>query len=252
MVLFYCADQRVLSRARALLPKLDVTTASTWGAVERSAAGATCVVLLLVGPINSSEISRIQRLTARVPEVPIVLAVPKDPEFLRRLKRVPLEEVVWLERLKGELPSAVERARVGNFLERAARAFETAPHLPSKLRLALAHLCRTGKPIRSVTELARAIGGNRAALARNWRAAVGPVVSLRLEDFLHLRLLVAAALLRVSERNWSTTAAELRIETRILRRYAKTLVGLTLRQLAATGPSPVIRTFRSAVGRVIQ
>jgi len=87
---------------------------------------------------------------------PIVLVTSSDRENARCLKDLTVEEVVWTDELEAQLLVAVKRAEGTGLLEATAGTVEQCDHLPPKLREALALVCRSWPPMRSVAQLARA------------------------------------------------------------------------------------------------
>jgi transposase-like protein len=152
-----------------------------------------------------------------------------------------VEEVVWSREVERELPTAVRRVcrSAPNPVHCLATALEEAEHLPAMLRKALAHVCRSERPVYSVEALAAAMGCNRRILWQQWSEAAGPTASIRLQDFLHWLLLLRAVGRKVPERSWESVAHDLGVHPHTLGRWAKQLAGRTLRELSTVGTAVV-------------
>ena len=75
-----------------------------------------------------------------------------------------------------------------------AASFRRAPHLPPRLREALALACDDRRGIRTVEKLAAAAGCDRRTLWTHWKQSVGRHSALRLQDFLGPRAACTAAM----------------------------------------------------------
>src|SRR5690606_33783353 len=93
---------------------------------------------------------------------PIVLVTSSDRENACCLMDLTVEEVVWTDELEAQLLVAVKRAEGTGLLEATASTVEQCDHLPPKLREALALVCRSWPPMRSVAQLARAVPPDRS------------------------------------------------------------------------------------------
>ena len=111
--------------------------------------------------------------------------------------------------------------------------FRRAPHLPRRLREALALACDGGRTIRTVEKLAAVAGCDRRTLWTYWKQSVGRHSELRLQDFLHWVLLLRAAQSKTENRPWAEVAEELGIHPHTLGRLARQLTGTSLRKLSS-------------------
>lgn len=134
-------------------------------------------------------------------------------------------------------PSAVPAA--------LAPAIRRAPHLPARLREALALACDEARNIRTVEKLATAAGCDRRTLWTHWKHTVG--AGLRLQDFLHWLLLLRAAHRKTAARAWADVADEIGIHPHTLGRLARQLTGSSLRDLAARGHAALEARFQADV-----
>ena len=126
-------------------------------------------------------------------------------------------------------------------------ALRQAPHLPPRLREALALACDERRGIRTVERLASAAGCDRRTLWTHWKSAVGADAELRLQDFVHWLLLLRAAHRKTAELAWADVADEIGIHPHTLSRLARQLTGCSLRDLAAGGHGELTRRFEAEV-----
>ncbi|HSU14022.1 hypothetical protein [Longimicrobium sp.] len=126
-----------------------------------------------------------------------------------------------------------------------APAIRRAPHLPARLREALALACDEARNIRTVEKLASAAGCDRRTLWTHWKHTVG--AGLRLQDFLHWLLLLRATHRKTAARAWADVADEIGIHPHTLGRLARQLTGSSLRELAARGHGPLEARFQADV-----
>jgi AraC-like DNA-binding protein len=216
---------------------------SCWHTFQRSAATTESLVAVLPGPVSGDDIEALASLQRRLPYHPLVLAVDRDPENLRRLSPLRVAEMIWTEEVDRQLWPTLRRARTGAALRRLARQLEDADWIPARLRQALAAACRATSPVRTMPELAALVGRDRRTIWRLWQSTFGPESPLRLQDFLDWILLVHAAAHRSTGLRWSTVAQELRVHEHTIARIARRLAGINLRQVGDGGPGEVIRRF---------
>lgn len=254
MLVVYSDHPQQLPKLRAALPDEEtVVLTREWRQMEHTASTSSCSVVLIEWLRNSPAFPRLSAFKSRNPEYPVILVTRWDPENARQLKDVLVEEVVWYREIERELATAVHRVCVHetNSLRCMAGPFQEAEHLPSVLRTALAHACRSEVPVHSVNELAAAVGSNRRTLWHQWRKAVGPSSRLRLQDFVHWTLLLRALARKTPDRSWASVADEVGVHAHTLWRFARHLTGRTLPQLAAEGQAQLARRFRDEVTRFI-
>lgn len=252
MLNLFSTDPGQVPRLRSALPAgAEVVAVEDWSQLERALSAAECSVIHLDRLDSTSTLPRLSALRSRHPRHPVVLVTRWELENARHLKDVSVDEVIWLPEIEGALRGAVERAcaRCSAFdgdLRGLARVLGQAGHLPNPLREALAHACRTERPVHSVNELATAVGRNRRSLWHQWTRAVGTSSPLRLQDFLHWVLLLRALARKTPERTWVAVAHELKLSPHTLWRYAKDLTGRTLPALAGA-EDEVLRRFHARV-----
>jgi hypothetical protein len=240
----YCPDQSLVARLRATVPEGETVVAtSCWSTFQRSAAKGDSLVVVLSGEVTGEEVERLATLQRRLPYHPLVLAVDRDPENLRRLSPLRVSEMLWTEELVRGLWPTVRRVRADAALRRLARDFDNADWIPARLRQALAAACRATSPVRTIPELAALVGRDRRTIWRLWQSTFGPEPPLRLQDFLDWLLLVHAAALRSSGQRWTAVAQELAVHEHTIARIARRLAGLNLRQVGDAGASEVTRRF---------
>jgi AraC-like DNA-binding protein len=132
-----------------------------------------------------------------------------------------------------------------------ATSLRQAPHLPPRLREALALACDERRGIRTVERLASVAGCDRRTLWTHWKGAMGPDAELRLQDFIHWLLLLRATHRKAPGLAWAEVADEVGIHPHTLSRLARQLTGCSLRDLAAAGHASLARRFESEVLSVV-
>lgn len=126
-------------------------------------------------------------------------------------------------------------------------SFRRAPHLPPRLREALALACDDRRAIRTVEKLAAAAGCDRRTLWTHWKQSVGRRSELRLQDFLHWVLLLRATHRKTASRPWADVADEIGIHPHTLGRLARQLTGSSLRELSMHGHGTLAHAFETRV-----
>jgi len=126
-------------------------------------------------------------------------------------------------------------------------SFRRAPHLPPRLREALALACDDRRAIRTVEKLAAAAGCDRRTLWTHWKQSVGRRSELRLQDFLHWVLLLRATHRKTASRPWADVAEEIGIHPHTLGRLARQLTGSSLRELSTRGHGTLAHAFETQV-----
>jgi DNA-binding NarL/FixJ family response regulator len=244
----YCSDQDLVARLRESAPAGEaMASTDSWNSFQRSAAERESLVVVLPGEVTADQVDRLATLQRQHPHHPLVLAVDRDAENLRRLSRLRVAEMVWTEELDRHLWPTLRRARTGGALRRFARRFEGAEWIPARLRQALAAACRSSTPVYTVPQLAALVGRDRRTLWRLWQTTFGPRPPLRLQDFVDWLLLVRAAVLRATGLRWAAVADDLGVHEHTIARTARRLAGRNLRELAAGGPTEVTRRFEARV-----
>jgi AraC-like DNA-binding protein len=244
MIAMYCTDSNLVVRLRGSAPAGETLVATDcWHTFRRSTAAEQSLVVVLPGEVTAEQVERLATLQREHPHHPLVLAVDRDAENLRRLSRLKVTEMIWTEELDRQLWPTLRRARTGGALRRFAREFDEADWLPARLRQALAEACRSPTPIYTISQLAARVGRDRRTLWRLWQSTFGPAPPLRLQDFVHWILLIRAAALRSTGLRWTAVANDLGIHEHTIARVAKKLAGMNLREVEAGGPAEVTRRF---------
>lgn len=251
MIALYCQDEvRLLALSRLHLATLKVLPCRDWRNYERARSRASCSVVL-IDRLHADPL--VERLAARPGAAvhPTILVTDKDPENLRLIRGLTLEEVIWAEEVGHALVPAIRRARNAGYLHQVAQVIDGAAHLPQRLRTALVHACRSGEPVQSVGDLASQVKCDRSTLCRQWRSGRGPGSELRLEDFLDWLTMLRAVGRRPAGRKWSAVAEELSMQERTLGRMSRRLLGSGLRGLDVDGYAGVAARFEeSALSRI--
>lgn len=190
----------------------------------------------------------LKELERTMPWVPLILVTDRDPDVARRLRDVRVSEIVWFEDLATGLQPRVDKvldaglARVP--LLRLAAEIEGLA-LPPAIGSALVYSLRSAisLPVRSVTELAAALGRSPVTLSQEFRASVTTEHKLRL--FLDALVILRAHQLRASGRSWEAVGRRLGFTRRTLHRKSKKWPELTLKGLANTAPEELLARFVS-------
>jgi hypothetical protein len=252
MYAVFCAEAVHLQHAAlAFPPDRRVVATDEWRVFDRAARDAACLVVIVRWLHEWPNASCIGNGGGRTAARPLVVVTTKDADNARLLSHLHADEVVWLGEVDRALWQAVRAAESRQLLHRLANAFERSRLLPPVLRLALAHGCRSERPVRSVAELARGAGRDRRTLWRAWQDAARDhartAPPLRLHDVVHWLLILRAASRKTSRESWSSVARGLGVHEHTLARAAAALVGTSLRQLSVDGEPVVARGFERQV-----
>lgn len=217
--------------------------------MEKAPEERRCSVVVLEWLPNSRELERLGNLKRRYPHHPVVLVTRLTPENARLLKDVSVEEVVWLREAEQQLAPAIRSIckRDFNYLRCLVLPIQQAEHLPAPLRGALSYACENARPVRSVKQLASAVGYDRRTLWQQWAQTLGPALGLRLEDFLHWLLLLRATSLKTPGRSWAEVAEAVGVHPSTLWRQARQLTGLSLDDLARSPREQLAQRLRDRV-----
>jgi hypothetical protein len=233
-----------------VLSASECTTAyDTWHLFEHAASTAECATVIVPWLSADDAVSRIASLRYRFPLLPLVVVTAKDADNVRLLSRLIIEEIVWQHEAERTLPLAVRSARSHALGRRVTESIAAADHLPVQLRTGLIHVLRSLTPVRSISEVASAVGCHRRTLWYQWRSVVRGEPPLRLEDFMHWVLLLRAVARKQVRRGWREAASATGIHEHTLARLARQHTGLCLRRLAAIQPHRVAEAFQSQVLR---
>jgi hypothetical protein len=247
-VTMYCPDSSLAVDLRFSAPTgAAAMPTACWDTFQRSAACRDSLVAVLPGDVTTDQVRRLAMLQREHPDHPLVLAVDPNAENLRRLSRLEVAEMIWLEELNRKLWPALRQARTDGALHRFARRFEEADWITARLRKALAAGCRSVPPPCNVAQLAALVRRDRRTLWRIWQDTFGPTPPLRLQNFVQWLLLIRAATLRSTGLRWTVVAHDMSIHEDTIARMAKKLAGMDLRQVAAGGPVEVTRHFEQKV-----
>lgn len=159
--------------------------------------------------------------------------------------RAPLRTPSTLPRSAPEEPRPPRRPAAAAVAPGLSSSLRRAPHLPARLREALALACEEGRNIRTVEKLAAAAGCDRRTLWTHWKHTVSG--GLRLQDFLHWLLLLRATQRKTAARAWADVADEIGIHPHTLGRLARQLTGSSLRDLAVRGHAALEQRFQADV-----
>ncbi|HVE77699.1 MAG TPA: hypothetical protein VNA89_02500 [Gemmatimonadaceae bacterium] len=248
MLGLYCTDGRQLEQLRKALPAGETVLATdAWSELEQAAPGAACLVVVAKWLSHDGVFPQLCALRVRSRFKPVVLVTSKDADNARSLKDVHVEEVVWCHEAERELWPAVKRAAARGLLRQLGDRFEMAPRLAPLLRGALAHACRSERPVTTVEALAAAAHCDRRTLWYQWQKAFHGTPPLRLEDALNWLILLRAAGRYAPGRAWPVVAAELDVHEHTLARLTVRLAGITLRELSTVAQGWLVGRFAERV-----
>lgn len=231
----------------AALGRLKFQIVSRWSTFERLLPTSRCGVLVIERLHLSIEFQRLCALRRERDECPIVLVTRPEPESLRLLKDLVVEEVLWLQELRHNLPMTVQRASIRHPLGAIAAEIQAVTSLGPRLRFALVEACRSNMPVHSVVDLASRCDCDRRTLWRAWNASGRPGNHIRLEDVLGWIILIHAISIRTSGRGWSAVAAQLAINERRIYRLSERLLHVPLCQASEIGSRELVTRFHSEV-----
>lgn len=245
-IALYCSDPKVLPRVRASLgPSRSVSVCDTWHIFERTAPGASCLVVVIEWLRGGELVQRLIQLRTGVPHQPLVLVTAKDADAVRQLSRIRVEEFVWPHEVERGLPAAVDRAAATTPLERIRRALEGLEQLPPRLKRGLVAALTGSRPLLRVEEVADAAGCDRRTLWRELQQLSCP--GLRLQDLLDWIVLLRLGMMKVPGRKWSAIAGELGVHEQSIGRMIQRLTGMTQRRFTTSGPASVVELFERRV-----
>lgn len=142
---------------------------------------------------------------------------------------------------------AIQASMTRALLTRATMDFERAPLSSRTLRRALVTLCRATTPIRSVTELARAIGYHRRTLWYHWRRSGIWRGASTLEEVIDWVLLLRAAVCACQPIARAAIPTTLGVHRYTLRRILEQNAGLRIRDLSPDACPRIRDLFQSAI-----
>lgn len=251
MVALYCTVAAHLARMLAALPVHEhAVVAGDWRHLQRLAADAAAAIVVLptLGEEGLLELSALTASSLVHWALPVVLVTSLEAENARHLKEDTVAEVVWLSALEQELGPALQRASHRKLSPRMHLADEIrkAENIPSNLRDAIEHACRSERLVASIAKLTKVAHCGRSTLGGQWRRTVGTGRGKRLEDFLDWVLLLRAIEKRNSARSWEQVADELGLYGSALARLARRTCDCTLRELTDGGEALALqRVHRS-------
>jgi hypothetical protein len=233
MIALYCQRaEHVALMDRHPIAALDLVHCRDWDQFNRARSQASCSVLLIDCLRSDGIAARLRGGGYRPSDHPMVLVTRKDPESLRLVGSLGIEEVIWFEEIGTALLPAIQRAEGTVNLHRIAQWISES-ELPGRLRAALSQACRTSDPVQSVAQLALQVGCDRSTLCRQWQKATHLDNPLRLQDVLDWIVFLHGVARRSTGRKWAAIADEIGVGERTLGRMAHRCAGKNLRGLDA-------------------
>jgi hypothetical protein len=246
-VVLYGRSELAGRAAEALHPAFTVERTVDWRAFECALPRSRCGLAVIECLDYTGEFGQLRLLKQRAVRHPLILITRRDPESLRLLKDITLEEVIWPSELNQMLLVAVQRACGNSLFSHIADEIQRMASLHPRVRAALALACGAAIPFTSVGDLAAAARCDRRTLWRAWAVSPPARTALRLEDLVGWILLIRAASMKSSGRGWSAIASEFKVSQRRLLRLSERLAGVSLSRLAVLGPDHLYQRFRDEV-----
>jgi hypothetical protein len=232
MLAIYCREDRPRKRLEtALTTEPAVRSVRVWPAYERLAVVAECSVVCVPWLATDPDAAQLAAFKTRFPLHPVILVTRGDIGNARHLTTLAVEQVVWLEEVERELPSAVGRTCLLTHARTLSAAVRGAEHLSPCLREALSLTLDSPRALPTVGAVATAAACDRRTLWTQWRATPA-ADDLRLQDFLGWVLLLRAVSAKTPGRSWADVADQLGVHPHTLGRLGQRLVGAPLRELA--------------------
>jgi hypothetical protein len=218
-----------------------------WRAFECALPRSRCGLAVIEWLDHAGEFGQLRLLKERAAHHPLILITRREPESLRLLKDIVLDDVIWPSELSQLLLGAVQRACGQNLFRHIADEIQGMSALHPRVRAALVHACAAGIPFTSVEALAAAVRCDRRTLWRAWASSPAARPATRLEDLVGWILLIRAVSMKSSGRGWSAIASEFKVSQRRLLRLSERLAGLSLSRVALLGPDHLYARFRDEV-----
>jgi hypothetical protein len=230
----YCSEKHAFFVLPDLLPDgFTLARYTEWEAFDRTWSGAPCAILVIPCLRSSDAFRRFAAAPNGAAGCRTILVTAPDPENVRHTAAVCLDEIVWIDAARRELPAAIERVLARDPLREAAAMLGRAADVTPRLREALLYACHAERAPRTISGLAAVVGCDRTTLCRHWRATVGEGCEMRLQDCLDWLLLVRALNARAAGLTWQAVVDRLGVHLRSISRSARRLSGRSLGMLAA-------------------
>lgn len=247
MLVVYSEDAELARRLADRIRRPEATEiVGEWVQLRRLVSDATCVVAARPVP-EPDFFARLQALKDREPGVPLVVIVGRDPDTLRRLKDVVVEEVVWVEEVEDDLLPALRRADSERRFHAVEERLRSATHLSPTLVAALVRAVRRRPPLTSVGTLAAEVERDRRTIWHHWQEGFRGDAELTPKGFLDWILLLRACSIKTDDNSWRTVADDLGVHTRTIRRVAERRIDASLDRVASESLDAVFDGFRREV-----
>lgn len=245
-VAVYSPVPELLDRVASVLEEIaDSEGTGRWSKFEYEAQRSDVAVVVLKRLGREADIQRLSNVRMRFPTLPFVLATRRDPDRVRAVGHLRLDDIVWISRMRDRLPAAVRAAEAGSVLRTIGEAVRESEEVPDRVQRAVSMACRRKRPVLTVTELAQSTGCDRRTLWYQWRKVTSET---QLKDFVAWCKLFHSVELRRSGRSWTEVAAAIDATPSGLRSLAKRLTGENLSQVCAKGLPRLIDQFNREVG----
>jgi hypothetical protein len=203
-----------------------------------------CVIMGSRHPISVERLALVREFERNMPWVPVIVVTDDVAAVALWLPEMGVSEIVRYEDIQAELQSRIEAVCRTAALHSLAEEFQQSTLTPA-LRAALTHGLRaaTDRPVRSVGELAVAVGCAPVTLSQAFRRHVNGHVTLR--QFLGALVILRAHQLRTSGFNWDTVCRNVGFTRPTLHSKSKQWPGQMLGQLARTPRQELLARFVS-------
>lgn len=204
--------------------------------------GLECLILCLRLPDLAKDRAAAERWIARFPHVPIILVAEEDTRVAQLSVRLRPASVIWLHRVLGDLPSAVDEVSWNQRFRQLSRHLEGLERPPALSRaLGLALKSATSTPYRSVQSLARDSQCSPVTLSQQFSAVTERARTLH--QFLSALQVLSGVYLKTAGTPWKVVSRDLGIARDTLRRKARAWLDCTLRDLEEIPPGQLVRRF---------
>lgn len=200
---------------------------------------------LVVGHRSGSRRGKVEFLTEvgrRLAWLPIILVIDRGTSPSRFLGRAHVSAFVWFDDIQTNLQPRIESARRTTALAQVAATIRDW-ELPFALRTSLVHSLRqaVSQPVRTVTELADAVGRSRVTLSQQFRAHAGGATTFA--RYLSALVVLRAHQLRAAGLNWKAVSSGLGIRRETLNRKTRAWLGCPLSALERIPREQMLTAF---------
>jgi hypothetical protein len=150
-----------------------VVNCVAWEELITRVPRASAAILMLLR-LDDEALDGTRSLRGALPVTPIILVTAFDPENVRRLAKIRVEQVVWGHEIGTGLSAAIAEAlRCQVVLDRLTSAIEEEPDLNAALKQEVLLAFRADPPFRTVKRWAHSADRTPRAIQKLWRSEIG-------------------------------------------------------------------------------